>query len=243
MNTYIKKLNTERNVTLTCYIQGTGNGFGHLDKRPAVLIIPGGAYTHWSERESDPIAFAFLKAGFQAFILRYTLLDKGTWPMPLEDYQEAMKYIIDHKSSWAIEGNQIAVLGFSAGGHLAACGALMTEYKPQILLLGYSLLTDEIQKYMNGFPSPIDYVTKTAPSSFLFATANDKSVSVINTLQFASKLAENHVMFECHVYPYGKHGFSTGESCTQQDDEKIYPFTCNWMHDGIEFCRNVFATK
>jgi acetyl esterase/lipase len=67
---------------------------GILTKRPAVFVIPGGGYTHCSPREADPVAFAFLKAGYQAFILRYTCQQDGTWPLPLEDYQKQLMKIL-----------------------------------------------------------------------------------------------------------------------------------------------------
>ena len=64
MNTEVLTLNKERNVTLTTYIQDCGEGFGCVAKRPAVLILPGGAYQMCSDREADPVAFAFAKAGY-----------------------------------------------------------------------------------------------------------------------------------------------------------------------------------
>lgn len=236
-------IHAERKVTLTCYIQGTGDGFGHLTMRPAVFVIPGGGYTHCSEREADPVAFAFLKAGYQAFILRYTCQPDGSWPLPLHDYEDAMKILFSHSEEWNIDTDKIVSVGFSAGGHLACAGALMTEYRPTAMILGYSLLTNEIEKYAPGYPSLIELVDEKAPATFLFATANDASVSVKNTLLFAEKLAEHAVMFECHVYPYGKHGYSTAEPSVQKDAAPLYPSVKNWVTDSIQFCSAVFEPE
>ena len=233
-------INAERNVPLTCYLQGTGEGFGHLTKRPAVLIMPGGGYTHCSQREADPVAFGFMKAGYQAFILRYTCIDLGAWPLPLQDYAEAVKIIETHCEEWQIDIHQLVSVGFSAGGHLACAGALLTPYRPKALILGYALLTDEIKKYVPECPSLIEHVDEHTPPSFLFATANDASVSVQNTLQFASALAEHAVMYECHIYPYGKHGYSTADSCVQKDQDPLYSTVKNWLPDSILFCKEVF---
>ena len=60
-------INEERNVTLTAYLQETDGEFG-FSKRPAMLVIPGGGYAMCSDREADPVATAYLKAGYQAFI-------------------------------------------------------------------------------------------------------------------------------------------------------------------------------
>lgn len=67
MNTEVLTLNEERNVTLTTYIQDCGEGFGCVAKRPAVLILPGGAYQMCSDREADPVAFAFGKSRISRF--------------------------------------------------------------------------------------------------------------------------------------------------------------------------------
>ena len=70
MKTDFLVLNAERNVSLTVYLQPTGNEFRGVTARPAVLILPGGGYHFCSEREADAVAFPYLKAGYHAFILR-----------------------------------------------------------------------------------------------------------------------------------------------------------------------------
>ena len=109
MNTEVLTLNEERNVTLTTYIQDCGEGFGCVAKRPAVLILPGGAYQMCSDREADPVAFAYAKAGYHAFVLRYSVMDDCTWPNPLNDYEQAMTLIRSHADTWHIYEDKIAV--------------------------------------------------------------------------------------------------------------------------------------
>ena len=79
-------LNEERNVTLTAYLQETGGRFAYISARPGMLIIPGGGYQYCSEREADPPAMAFLKAGFQVFILNYSIGKDARWPNPLVNH-------------------------------------------------------------------------------------------------------------------------------------------------------------
>lgn len=67
MNTEVLTLNEERNVTLTTYIQDCGEGFGCVAKRPAVLILPGGAYQMCSDREADPVCLCFCKSRISRF--------------------------------------------------------------------------------------------------------------------------------------------------------------------------------
>lgn len=71
-------LHEERNVTLTAYIQDAEGEFGFA-KRPAMLVLPGGGYAMCSDREADPVALAYSRAGYQTFVLRYTVTSKGKW--------------------------------------------------------------------------------------------------------------------------------------------------------------------
>ena len=64
-------LNKERNITLVTMLQSVGGEFERIDKRPAILILPGGGYSMCSDREAEVIAYPFLYAGYHAFVLRY----------------------------------------------------------------------------------------------------------------------------------------------------------------------------
>lgn len=66
-------LNEKRHVILTAYLQPVGGEFFHIRRRPGILILPGGGYRKCSEREADPVAYVYLKAGFQVFILEYSV--------------------------------------------------------------------------------------------------------------------------------------------------------------------------
>ena len=87
--------------------------------RPSVLVIPGGGYEMTSDREAEPIAMQFLAAGYNVFVLRYSV-KPSVFPVALLEAAEAMKRIRDHAAEWHVDADAIAVIGFSAGGHLAA---------------------------------------------------------------------------------------------------------------------------
>ena len=203
-------LNEDRNVTLTAYLQDTEGEFG-FSKRPAMLVIPGGGYAMCSDREADPVAAAYLKAGYQAFVLRYTCTPKGKWPLPLADYEQAMTQIIENAEAWHIDADKIAVVGFSAGGHLAACAATVAEHKPAAAVLVYpAILKDICDMCQPGMPYPHEHVTAKTCPCFLVAARDDRTVDISNTLRMELALAEKGVSFESHIYSYGGHGFSTG---------------------------------
>ena len=67
-----------------------GGRFDYIPKRPAILVIPGGGYQYCSVREADPVAFAYLRAGYQAFVLNYSVGKHAVWPNPLQDVEQAL---------------------------------------------------------------------------------------------------------------------------------------------------------
>ena len=88
-------------------------------KRPCILICPGGGYEHLAEREAEPIAIRMNSMGFNACVLRYSLIP-NEYPVPLYEAAYAVKYIRDHADEWGINPDKIVIAGFSAGGHVAA---------------------------------------------------------------------------------------------------------------------------
>lgn len=232
-------LNESRNVTLTAYIQEVDGEYG-FSRRPAILVIPGGGYAMCSDREADPVAMAYLKAGYQAFVLRYTCTPKGKWPLPLEDYEQAMARIEEHAEEWHLDKSRIAVVGFSAGGHLAACAATVAEHKPAAAVLVYpAILKDICDMCQPGMPYPHEHVTAQTCPCFLVAARDDRTVDISNTLRMELALAEKGVAFESHIYSYGGHGFSTGEDWINTNS--VCPRLPRWVPDSIEWLGEVMG--
>ena len=232
-------LNEERNVTLTAYVQDAEGEFG-FSKRPAMLVIPGGGYAMCSDREADPVATAYLKAGYQAFVLRYTCTPKGKWPLPLADYEQAMAQIIENAESWHVDADKIAVVGFSAGGHLAACAATVAEHKPAAAVLVYpAILKDICDLCQPGMPYPHEHVAADTCPCFLVAARDDRTVDISNTLRMELALAEKGIAFESHIYSYGGHGFSTGEDWINTNS--VCPRLPHWVPDSIEWLGEIMG--
>jgi len=239
MRTETIVLNKERNVTLTAYIQEVDGEFG-FSKRPTMLILPGGGYSMCSDREADPVAMAYLKAGFQAFILRYTVKSYGAWPLPLEDYEQAMSMIKDNEEKWHVDPDRIGIVGFSAGGHLAACTATVAKTKPAAAILVYpAILKDICDMCQPGMPYPHEHVTHETCPCFVVAARDDRVVNIKNALMMDLALAENNIPFESHIYSYGGHGFSTAEEWIITNSvSKRVP---NWVPDSIQWLGEVWG--
>ena len=236
------QLNEERNVTLTAYITETEGEYRYVTARPAVIVIPGGGYQFCSDREADPVAMPFLAAGYDVFILRYSVGENAVWPTPLQDYEDAYEYILSRADEWKVMKDKIAVIGFSAGGHLAAAAATMAKHRPQAAILGYPVIREdtvhECEETAPGIPEHVSY--DTCPC-FIFATRTDSVVPIQNTIDMLNALNQYQVSFECHIYAYGPHGFSTGDSSVQSVDTIIANRAKDWVGDSIKWLRDVMG--
>ncbi len=242
MKTEFITLNEERQVTLTAYLQETGGAFPYILKRPAILILPGGGYQYCSDREADPVAMPYLKAGFQVFILRYSVNCHSAWPNPLNDYEQAMSLIRKNAEEWKVYEDKIAVLGFSAGGHLAGCAATMAKEKPNAALLGYAVTkASDVALCEPEGPDVNAAVDEHTCPCFVFAACNDQIVPISNSLAFLQALAQHGVTFESHIYAYGPHGFSTGDTSVQPAKTQMCSRIPSWVEDSIGWLRDVFG--
>lgn len=224
-------LSKTRSVTLTAYTQQVKGEFG-FENRPAMIVIPGGGYSMCSDREADPVALAYLKAGYQTFILRYTVGNNGKWPDPLDDYEQAYETIVNRAGEWGIDKNRIAVVGFSAGGHLASCAATIAEHKPAAAILVYpAILKDICDLCQPGMPYPNEKVDDNTCPCFIVAARDDHAVDIKNSLMFELALAEHGIPFESHIYSFGGHGFSTGEEWVNTNS--VSARVPNWVEDSI----------
>jgi acetyl esterase/lipase len=188
--------------------------------RPMLLILPGGGYEYTSWREAGPVVKAFESEPYHSGIYYYRE-EKLIHPHTHLEAKELIETLLkDPRVS------QIFLIGFSAGGHLAA--TILTYY-PHLVsagILAYAPITSDI-KYRNvgslvnllgedmskarlAEVSLELHVSKKTPPCFIFHTQDDAIVHVENALIFATELRKHQVPFELHIYPEGLHGFSVG---------------------------------
>ena len=241
MKTEIIVLNEHRNVTLTTYIQEVGGRFDYIEKRPAIIILPGGGYQYLSHREAEPVVYPYLTAGYQVFVLRYSVGEHATWPNPLNDFDEAINLIRSQSDKWHVYEDKIAVIGFSAGGHLASAAATMAKHRPNAALLGYAVTGEDVKGCNSTAPDTTKYVDKYTCPCFIFATRTDALVPIGNSVNFMSALTEAQIAFESHIYAYGPHGFSTCNSSVLNPNTEITERTSNWINDSIGWLKDMFG--
>lgn len=245
---FIEKINltNDPEVTLTAYVSEPSPEMKNMDKRPAMLVIPGGAYRFCSDREAEPVALEYNAKGYNTFVLRYSLNEKSEFPRPLDDAVTALKTIRANADKWYIDPEKVAVIGFSAGGHLAAALSTMGEEKPNACVLGYPCILESMKNILATAVPGIDKeVTPETPPTFIFAASNDTLVPLENSLKYAIELEKNGVPYELHIFSRGGHGFSTGTKVVIEDPataDKIKADTY-WVGRSVEWLDEIFYNK
>lgn len=244
-------------ATLKTYLPDNLVEIGRDDeKHPCLLICPGGGYAFCSKREQEPIAFYFLPDGFNVFILEYSVAPHR-YPTQLREVAAAMELIYKYADTWHCDTNRVAIMGFSAGGHLAAhysnayscpeIRAVFPDSKPvQASILCYPVITaDPTWAHLGSFDALLGkkdrtsedilkfscnkLVTDSTPPAFLWHTSEDSCVPVMNSLLYAQALAVHKIPFELHVYPHGGHGLATSDARTLREVLPEHRYDHVWL--------------
>ena len=271
VNVSLKEEYGAKKGTLTCLsLDDTYPRNGVEWKRPCVIVVPGGGYASVSKREGEGVAARFLAMGFQTAVLTYSVVGEGAkYPDQLIELGCAVDYVKKHAEELYVNPDEVFVVGFSAGGHLTA--NLAVEYeavgtyagvpldaKPTAVGLGYPVITSKTSyvgthaNLLNGYSEEEkaellkrlnldEAVTERTAPAYSWATATDNLVPAVNSLRFATALAEHKVAYELHIYPEGQHGLSTG-------DDEVSPFGEDkkyvaWVEDCGAFFRKFCVEK
>lgn len=237
---YPFRLNISR-PTLTVYLPATRDAKG-----ASVIILPGGSYRGVSlVKEGHDVARAFNAMGVAAFVLKYrTPSPKHMTNQtlgPLQDAQQAIRVVRERAAEWRVDPQRVGLIGFSAGGHLAATAATRfnqpaqggdapSALRPDFLMLIYPVIsfTDELthkisremllgdapsQDMIRLYSNELAVAAQTPPT-FLVHAADDTSVVVGNSIRFFEALNALKVPTELIVYPAGGHGFGLNNATT-----------------------------
>lgn len=203
--------------------------------RGAVVVCPGGGYAMKADHEGAPIAEMLNRAGISAYVLDYRVAP--CWrEAPLADASRAIRVVR------SLGYEKVAILGFSAGGHLTCSAATLytagnpdaedpierLSSRPDAFIPCYAVVSFGIfthggsrQNLLGEEYANVELVrrfsaelnvTTDTPPAFIWHTMDDNAVPVENSLNLASALSHAHVPFEMHIYPHGPHGMGLAES-------------------------------
>lgn len=235
--------------------------------RPALLVIPGGGYAMVSDREGEPVALRYFGAGFDCFTLDYSVAPKH-YPAQILQAGMAMLYLRREAAALDLDGQHIAAVGFSAGGHLCGCislrwddAALVQAFgkeaceaiRPDASIFAYPVITsDERYTHAGSFINfcgdkvrAEEYsleknVRPNAPHSFIWSTSEDEAVPPENALLLYSALHRAGVTAELHIFEKGCHGMSLCNIETSWCDEPSAPISGHNAH-WIEMSQEFLA--
>src|SRR5437660_2152553 len=218
--------------TLTIFLPTKNQGSG-----VGLVVCPGGSYTALaSNHEGRQVANWLNSLGIAAFVLKYRLGPRHHHPTDLGDAQRAIRLVRAHATEYGIAPDRLGVMGFSAGGHLAA--TMGTHFdngnandpdpiqragsRPDFLVLGYPVISfttpythkGSLSNLLGDNPDPKLMeglsnelqVTAQTPPTFLFHTSEDKTVPVENSVLFYLALRKAGVAAEMHIFERGPHG-------------------------------------
>lgn len=233
-------------------------------KRPAVIICPGGGYERVSNREAEPVALRFAAMGVNAFVLNYSV-SSVPFPTALLELAQSVSFVRANAETWDIDPNNIAVCGFSAGGHLAASLGVhwnkgfvkntlefKDEHKPNAMILSYPVITSGIYTHKGSViniaglhPEPEvmslisleKHVDSDTPRTFIWHCADDKTVPVENTIYFIEALSRNGISFQCSIYPFGGHGISLCDDTTSSTPHQYNEKCSQWFMNAVDWLK------
>lgn len=235
-----KKIARVRSVsepTLRVYLPAKEKATG-----AAVVICPGGGYGALAiEKEGYNVARWLNTLGVAGFVLKYRLKDYAQ-PSPLLDAQQAIRIVRERAGEWGVDPKRVGVIGFSAGGHLAAAASTSAalpipgekyrrfdaiDCRPDFSVLVYGVLPQTGSTWAKDMYTALE-VTQKAPPAFL-AHAKDDKIPCQLSADYAAKLQGLNIPVELYLYETGGHGYGLGQS---GGEASLWPSRCaKWMEE------------
>lgn len=219
---FVLNLTADGESNITCYLPQNPTG-------RAVVDCPGGGYSHLAiNHEGHDWAEYFNQHGIAFFVLKYRM-PHGKLYMPIQDAYTAMRTVRDSASVWHINPEDVGIMGFSAGGHLASTISTQGEYaeRPNFSILFYPVISMDRQKGHGG--SSLNFLGEEGvkdqklvdlfsnekrirrhltPRAIILLANDDAAVPpVTNGVAYYSRMRKEGNECAMNIYPTGGHGF------------------------------------
>jgi acetyl esterase/lipase len=220
---------------------------GGKSSKPCVVVCPGGGYRILaSTHEGTDIAKKLNELGIHALVLYYRIPDSTRQVdrriAPLQDAQQAIRLVRKNANKWGVDVGKVGIMGFSAGGHLAASAAThfnqdytgIHDYinlRPDFQILLYPVISmrpfghsgstvnligkKPSEENLHLFSNE-EQITDYTPKAFIVHAADDKAVPIKNSLIYVENLSAKEVPADLHVYAKGGHGFGLNNKTTNE---------------------------
>ena len=228
----------------------------HAGSKGAVIIFAGGGYCMKAEHEGPVMGEWLRDNGITAFVVDYRVAPYKH-PAEISDAMRAVKFVRFYAEKYGIDRDKVAVMGFSAGGHLAGSVSVhfdkelyeatdridSEECRPNLSILCYpvidmgtyrhdgsrtNLIGSNPRKKDEEFMSLHKHVTENTPEAFLWHTSKDDCVPVMNSLLYAQALSRENIPYEMHIYPEGPHGLGLATDL---------PHVAKWSSDLLDWLK------
>lgn len=208
---------------------------------PGVVIVPGGSYNKIMERDSERVAVTMATHAFQAFVIRYPVVEHKDYQAAKRALAQAFDYLVDHATALDLELQRLGVLGFSAGGQLAAAYSNQLATRAKFVGLGYPVIQPTIDQRMGVQTEDVaKLVTAQTPPTFIWGSIKDDLTPYLeHVAHYANALARHGVLFELHEFSTGGHGIALANHYTgivnynRQDQHmaKWFPLFLEWFQE------------
>ena len=208
----------------------------------AIIVCPGGGYIFHADYEAGPVAAWLATLGITPAVLRYRLSPRYRHPAPFHDLTRAVRLLRARSRELNLDPQRIGVMGFSAGGHLAAHVSTCFDpgdpqspdpierasSRPDVAVLLYPvisftdlshhtrtwqyLLGDDATPPQRESLSCERLVTAQTPATFVYHATGDPNVPVENSIAYAAALRRAGVSFEMHLYDAAAHGVGLAQN-------------------------------
>lgn len=213
----------------------------NVQKRPMIIVCPGGGYCFVSDREAEMFALQWTAYGYHAVVLRYSVAP-AVYPIALLELAAAVKMMKEHAEEWHIDKDKILIEGSSAGGHLAAsygmfwkkpflaekAGVSAEMLRPAGIILNYPVITSGEFAHEDSFRKLLDtryeemkaemslehQVSEDMPPAFIWSTNEDDLVPAENSLLLALAMRKHNIPVELHLFAKGGHGLGLADERT-----------------------------
>ena len=244
------------------------NDINKRNNAGGIIICPGGGYSYVSLREGDSTALKYMDEGYCTFVLTYST--KKSYPTPMYELACSIDYLRKNSDKYYLNKDQIAILGYSAAGHLVSSYGYLYKnndflektkldvenIKPNAIVSCYPVITMGVKTHidtMKNITGNNDELKKllsveknidsTYPPTFLWTTKADTCVPYENSLMFAEQLKKNNIEYKFVLFKHLDHGKSVGTKLINdinKKEKRKYKKLSSWIDKSLYFLDEIF---